>query len=93
MFVPDKVRVPEPDLEKFPAPWITPENSLSLASPAVSVVELAISIIPLPSIEAIVLVKLTSNVPLLATFTDVLSDNVPLAFNCNVPSLIVVVPV
>ena len=56
-------------------------------------VELAISIIPLPSIEAIVLVTLTSNIPLLDTFTGVLSDNVPLASNCNVPSLIVVVPV
>jgi len=76
-----------------PAPVRVPENSLSFASPAVKVAPVSISIVPLPSIEAIVLVGLTSNVPLLETFTAVLSDNVPLAFNRSVPSLIVVVPV
>ena len=48
VFVPDKVRVPEPALVKLPDPLITPEISRSVVSPVVKVILLANSILPAP---------------------------------------------
>ena len=60
MFVPLKVRVPEPAFVNPPDPDITPETVLLFVSPAVRVCELAISIFPAPSIEATVSLASTS---------------------------------
>ena len=48
MFVPDKVKVPEPAFVKLPAPLIMPEIVSSPASPVVNVIPLASSILPAP---------------------------------------------
>ena len=48
VFVPDKVRVPEPALVKLPDPLITPEISRSVVSPVVNIILLANSILPAP---------------------------------------------
>ena len=41
VFVPDKVRVPEPALLKLPDPLITPDISRSVVSPVVNVTPFA----------------------------------------------------
>ena len=48
VFVPDKVRVPEPALVKLPDPLITPEISRSVVSPVVNVTPFASSTLPDP---------------------------------------------
>ena len=48
VFVPDKVRVPEPALLKLPDPLITPDISRSVVSPVVNVTPLASSTSPDP---------------------------------------------
>ena len=60
VFVPDKVRVPEPALVKLPDPLITPEISLSVVSPVVNVILLASSILPAPLKDWIVSLVSTS---------------------------------
>ena len=48
VFVPDKVKVPEPALAKLPDPLITPETVSLPESPVVKVLPLASSILPAP---------------------------------------------
>ena len=48
MFVPDRVKVPEPALAKLPAPLITPETVSLPESPVVNVLPLASYILPAP---------------------------------------------
>ena len=74
-----------------PALWITPEKVLLFESPAVKTCELAISIVPEPSIEAIVSEASTLYCPLEPTLTAVLFDKEPVTF--RTPPLIAVVPV
>ena len=84
--------MPAPTLVKLPAPvklpWI---DSLPSSDPAVKVLLLAISIVPLPVIDWMVSVVFISYVVPEFTMTSVLSDKVPL--NVSVPPLIVVSPV
>ena len=91
MFVPLRVRVPEPAFVNPPEPEITPETVLLLVSPVVRIWELAISIFPAPSIEATVSLASTSYTAPEATLTAVLSDKVP--ETVKVPELIFVLPV
>ena len=91
VLVPAKVNVPDPTFESVPEPEITPDEVLSLLSPTVSACELAISMLPAPSIEATVSEESTSNVAPEAIETAVLSERDPVSF--KVPVLIVVTPV
>ena len=52
--------MPVPVFAIPPDPWITPEKVLFVASPAVNVWPLAISIVPDPSIDLIVSLASTS---------------------------------
>ena len=54
VFVPLKVKVPDPSLVKLPEPLIAPEKEVLPLLPADKVCELAISIVPAPEIELIV---------------------------------------
>ena len=60
VFVPLRVNVPVPVFASPPDPWMTPEKVLFVASPAVNVWPLAISIVPAPSIDLIVSLASTS---------------------------------
>ena len=90
MFVPDRVKVPEPALAKLPASLITPETVLSPESPVVNVIALASSTLPAPSRELMVSLASTSYIAPELTDTSVVSAKVPVV--CRVPSLIVVSP-
>ena len=92
VFVPLKVKVPDPTFVNAPAPSNTPENSVvELSLPADKVWLEAMLIVPAPAIDQTVSVASKSYVAPLATVTAVLSDNVPVTV--NVPAEIVVVPV
>ena len=60
VFVPDKVRVPEPALVKLPGPLITPEIVSLPVSPVVKVIPFANSTFPEPCKELIVSLVSTS---------------------------------
>ena len=60
VFVPDKVRVPEPALLKLPDPLITPDISSFPLSPVIKVIPFASSTFPDPCKELIVSLASTS---------------------------------
>ena len=48
VFVPDKVKIPEPAFVKLPAPLITPDMVSFPVSPVIRVIPLESSILPAP---------------------------------------------
>src|SRR3990167_1534821 len=93
VFAPDKVCVPLPAFTKLPVSLITPEKVVELLSPPVVNVPEPKVTLPAPANEPMVSdTSFKSNVPLAPTVIAVESDNRPEPLNCNVPALIVVVP-
>src|SRR3990167_3607973 len=91
VFAPDKVCVPLPAFTKLPVSLITPEKVVELLSAPVVNVPEPNNTLPLPASEPMVsVISFKSNIP--SAVTAVLSDNRPEPLNCNVPALIVVVP-
>src|SRR3990167_6928237 len=93
VLAPDKVNTPLPAFVKLPVSLMTPENVVELASPPAVNVPDPNNTLPLPANDPIVSeISFKSNVPLAPTVIAVESASLPEPLNCNVPALIVVVP-